>query len=208
MGLFKSKEEKKLQRDMEIKRGIGRIRRHIQNLQKSELEWLEKAKRAKEMDSPEQLAFMRKSLKATTFQRRMLERQLLTIEAAKQMKDQAESYGTFAESMGAVSKSIAEVYGSVDLERTQVEFERAMHQADSMAQRMDIFLDMSKDALFTTESSMGEELISDGEIDRMIGIDAGKERAKSRAALDREIAAELGEMGGGDTEVAGESKDS
>lgn len=193
MGLFKSREEKKLERDMEIKRGIGRIRRQIQNLQKSEQEWLDKAKRARQMDSPDQLAFMRKSLKATTFQRRMLERQLLTIEAAKQMKDQAESYAIFATSMGAVSQSIAEVYGSVDLEKTQVEFERAMHQADSMAQRMDIFLDMSKDSLFTTESSMGEEMITDDEIDRMIGVDPSKERQKDRATLDREIAMELGE---------------
>jgi|GEM_PF-253355 len=196
MGLFKSKEEKKLERDMEIKRGIGRIRRQIQALQKSEQEWLDKAKRARQMDSPEQLAFMRKTLKATTFQRRMLERQLLTIEAAKQMKDQAESYGVFAETMGAVSKSIADVYGSVDLEKTQVEFERAMHQADSMSQRMDLFLDMSKESLFNTESSMGEELISDDEIDRMIGVDTSKERKKDRASLDKEIAQELGEAEG------------
>ena len=193
MGLFKSKEERRVQRDMEIKKSISKIKRHLSQLEKSEQEWLDKAKRAKKLDSAEQLAFMRKSLKATAFQRRMIERQLLTIEAAKQMKDQAESYSMFAESMGAVSKSIAEVYNNTDLEATQVQFEKAMSQAESMSQRMDIFLDMSKDSLFNAESSMGEELISDDEIDRMIGIDPTKERKISREQLDKEIAEELGE---------------
>ncbi len=200
MGLFKSKEERRMQRDMEIKRGIGKIRRQIQNLVKNEQEWLDKAKRAKELGSEEQLAFMRKTLKATTFQRRMLERQLLTVESAKQMKDQAESYKAFAESMNAVSQSIAETYGSTDLERTQLDFERAIQQADSMAQRMDIFLDMSKDSLFTTESGMGEELISDHEIDQMIGIDSKVAKENQRAELDREIAQELGELSEKDQE--------
>ncbi|MCK6438623.1 MAG: hypothetical protein L6Q71_00295 [Planctomycetes bacterium] len=193
MGIFKSKEEKRMERDMEIKKAISKIKRHIGQLAKSEQDWLEKAKRAKKLDSGDQLAFMRKSLKATAFQRRMLERQLLTIEAAKQMKDQAESYVAFADSMNAVSQSIGAVYKDVDLSQTQVQFERAMAQAESMSQRMDIFLDMSKDSLFTAESSMGEELISDAEIDRMMGVDPTVEKKKSRAELDKEIAAELGD---------------
>lgn len=206
MGLFKSKAERALERDMEIKRGISRIKRQLSDLAKSEAEWLTKAKRAKQLNSPEQLAFMRKSLKATAFQRRMLERQLLTIEAAKQMKDQAESYGVFAESMAAVSKSISEVYNNVNLEQTQVDFERAMHQAESMSQRMDIFLDMSKDTLFNAESSMGEELVTDAEIDRMIGVDSTDVKRKTREQLDREIAAELGEsLDSGETESSDKS---
>lgn len=206
MGLFKSKAERRMERDMEIKRGISKIKRQLSELAKSEQEWLAKAKRAKEMNSPEQLAFMRKSLKATTFQRRMMERQLLTIEAAKQMKDQAESYATFAESMGAVSSSIAEVYGSVNLEKTQMDFERAMQQADSMAQRMDLFLEMSKDTLFNVDSNMGEELISDDEIDQMIGLDPKEKKRSERERLDREIAEELGEMESESSEEQGHEK--
>ena len=104
MGIFKSKEERRIARDMEIKKGIQRIRRQMKELQKSEEEWLSKAREAARMKAPDQLAFVRKSLKATTFQRRMLERQLLTIEAAFQMKNQAESFAVFAESMGVVDR--------------------------------------------------------------------------------------------------------
>lgn len=193
MGIFKSKEERRIARDMEIKKGIQRIRRQMKELQKSEEDWLEKARKAARMGANDQLAFVRKSLKATTFQRRMLERQLLTIEAAFQMKNQAESFAIFAESMGVVSKSINEVYKTTDLEATQKNFEHAMMQADTMSQRMDLFLDMSKDSLFETDSVAGEQLVTDEEIDQMIGTNTDERKKMTREELDREIARELGE---------------
>lgn len=193
MGIFKSKEERRIARDMEIKKGIQRIRRQIKELGKSEEEWLEKARQAARIKANDQLAFVRKSLKATTFQRRMLERQLLTIEAAYQMKNQAESFATFAESMGVVSKSINEVYKTTDLEATQKNFEHAMMQAETMSQRMDLFLDMSKDSLFETDSVAGEQLVTDDEIDQMIGVSTEERKKLTREELDREIARELGE---------------
>ena len=193
MGIFKSREERRLQRDMEIKKGIQRIKRQLLDLGKNEEEWLDKARRAQRMGANDQLMFIRKSLKATATQRRAIERQLLTIEAAFQMKNQAETYATFAESMGVVSRSINEVYKATDLEKTQRNFEQAMAQAQTMSQRMDLFLDMSKDTLFSGETASGEELVSDAEIDQMIGISTTERKKKTREELDREIAKELGE---------------
>jgi hypothetical protein len=123
----------------------------------------------------------------------MLERQMLTIEAAYQMKNQAESYAVFAESMGVVSKSINEVYKTTDLESTQRNFENAMMQAETMGQRMDLFLDMTKDSLFEQDSATGEQLVTDEEIDQMIGVSTDERKKMSREELDREIARELGE---------------
>jgi hypothetical protein len=193
MGIFKSKEERRIARDMEVKKGIQRMKRQIRDLGKSEEEWLEKARRASRIGAGDQLAFIRKSLKATTAQRRMLERQMLTIEAAYQMKNQAESYAVFAESMGVVSKSINEVYKTTDLEATQRNFEHAMMQAETMGQRMDLFLDMTKDSLFEQDSTTGEQLVTDEEIDQMIGISTSDRKKTTREELDREIARELGE---------------
>jgi hypothetical protein len=193
MGIFKSKEERRIKRDMEIKRGIQRMKRQIRELTKSEEEWLDKARHANRIKAGDQLAFVRKSLKATTAQRRMLERQMLTIEAAFQMKNQAESFATFAESMGVVSKSINEIYKTTDLESTQRNFEHAMMQAETMGQRMDLFLDMTKESLFEQDSATGETLVSDEEIDEMIGLDPAKRKQMTREELDREIARTLGE---------------
>lgn len=193
MGIFKSKEERRIARDMEIRKGIQRMKRQLKELGRSEEEWLEKARRASRMGAGDQLAFIRKSLKATTAHRRMLERQMLTIEAAFQMKNQAESFAVFAESMGVVSKSINEIYKTTDLESTQRNFENAMMQAETMGQRMDLFLDMTKESLFEQDSASGEALVTDDEIDEMIGISPTERKKTTREELDREIARELGE---------------
>ena len=77
MGIFKSKEERSMQRSMEIKRGINKIRRNIQKLGTHEKDWLRKARRAKKIDDRQQFKFLRAQLKKTASQRRIRERQLL-----------------------------------------------------------------------------------------------------------------------------------
>ena len=49
MGLFKSKEERKLERDMEIRKSLSEIKRTIRGLEKHETDYIKKAKRAKKL---------------------------------------------------------------------------------------------------------------------------------------------------------------
>ena len=71
MGIFKSKEERNMERSMEIKRGIGKIKRNIGKLAKHEQEWLQKARRAKKIADTQQFKFLRAQLKNTAVQRRL-----------------------------------------------------------------------------------------------------------------------------------------
>lgn len=193
MGLFKSRDERRIEREMELRKGIQRMKKHIVDLTKSEEDWLSKAKRAKQIKDKDALEVIRKQLKQVVGMRRSIERQLLMLEVVKQIKDQAETQVSFAESLQSVSAAIASAYGSINLEQTQSNFERAMSQAHSMSQRMDLLLDMSKDSMFMGEGS-GEVVVTDAEIDKMLGADPQEERRKSREQLDQEIAAELGSL--------------
>ncbi|MBI2931554.1 MAG: hypothetical protein HYY16_07865 [Planctomycetes bacterium] len=168
MGLFKSREERKIERDIEIRKGVNALRRNIRDLSKHEHSYIDKAKRAKKIGDKQQYDFLRRQLKKTAAQRRLRERQLLSIETAVQIKDQAESDGDFAKSMGAVAKSIAEVYGSVDFVKTQKNFEKAMVQAETLQQQMEVFLEMTQEHVMSGEVEGEEEIISDKEIDRML----------------------------------------
>ncbi len=147
MGLFKSKAKRKMERDMEIRKGIQSIRRNIRNLEKNVKEYRGKAVRARQIEALDQLNVVRDALRRSMAQIRLQERQLLAIETAMQMKNQAESMSQFASSMTAVSSSIAEAFGSADMDTTLANYERAMSQADDMEERMSLFLDMSADAL-------------------------------------------------------------
>jgi hypothetical protein len=177
MGLFKSKEQRRIDRDIEIRKGISQIKRQVRTLEKSEKDYLKKARRAKQLGSDQQLSFIKGTLKKTAVQKRLMERQLLNIETALQIKSQAEAHGQFAKSIGAVSKAIAEAFGTTDLARTQADFERAMAQARSMEERMEIFLDLAGETMLG-ETASGEELVTDEEIDALIEAEVAQSEGK------------------------------
>lgn len=187
MGLFKSKQERKIERDLEIKRGIQRIRKQIGDLEGHERKWLEKARRAKQLGARDQLAFMKASLKKTVVQRRSLERALLMMEAAFQLQAQIESYGDFATSMQAISKTIGEVYQATDMELTQRQFEKAVAQAETLEERINLVFETTGSSMFGAEVNP-DEVMSDNEIEQMIDAGIGGGEA---GALDAEIEAEI-----------------
>ncbi len=187
MGLFKSREERRIERDMEVRKGLAAMKRQIKGLEKHEKDYLTKARRAKALGDEGQLKFLKGTLKRTAAQRRMLERQMLSLETAQQLKNQAEIHGQFARSMNAVSRAISDAFGSTDLEKTQKDFEKAAARADNMEQRMDLLLDMGEETL-SAEPTVAEDGITDEELDQLI---EGGATEKEGAAFDAEIAERL-----------------
>lgn len=171
MKLFKSREERRLERDLEVRRGMQLIRKNIRDLERNEQAYLEKAKRAYRLGSAEQVTFLKSTLRRTLQQRRTLERQLLNIETALQLKSQAEAHAQFARSMNAVSRAISDSFGATDFATTQRDFERALARAESLEQRMEIFLESSTDSLMSAGVSSSDDL-PDAELDRWIAGEA------------------------------------
>jgi hypothetical protein len=190
MPLFKSREQRRIERDVQVRQGIAQIQRQIKILEKNEKGYLAKARKAKQLGAEDQVAFLRQTLRRAMAGRMQMERQLLAIETAAQMKNQAESYSAFARSMTAVSQSIAEVFGATDLTKTQREFEKAMVQAQTMEQRMAVFLDMTTETMSSMEMTGGEDLVSDADLDRLLEADAAHEER----VMDDDIAKSLREI--------------
>ena len=184
MGMFKSKEEKRIERDIEVRKGVNSLKRNIRDLAKHEASYILKAKKAKKIGDNSQYDFLKRQLKKTAGQRRMRERQLLSIETAVQIKNQAESDADFAKSMGAVAKAVSEVYGSVDFAKTQKNFEKAMMQADTLQQQMEIFLEMTQEHVMSGEVEGEDQVVSDAEIDKMLDEEVVHEEGGS---LDKDI---------------------
>jgi len=183
--MFKSKEEKRIERDIEVRKGVNSLKRNIRDLAKHESSYILKAKKAKKIGDQSQYDFLKRQLKKTAGQRRMRERQLLSIETAVQIKNQAESDADFAKSMGAVAKAVSEVYGSVDFAKTQKNFEKAMMQADTLQQQMEIFLEMTQEHVMSGEVEGEDQVVSDAEIDKMLNEEV--EHEESAGSLDKDI---------------------
>src|SRR3954471_10110133 len=172
MGLFKSKDERRIEREMKIRSGMRAIERSIRQQEKFAEDFIKNAQHAKKIGDNGQYLFIRNALKKTAAVKKMLERQLLAIKNAMLIQQQAQSSQQFAESMNLMAREIGRIFGEMDLTQTQADWERAVAQAGSMEERMEIFLDsMEESALTAAPTSTASEQVTDDEIDRMIQAD-------------------------------------
>src|SRR5690349_20215363 len=140
MGLFKSKDERRIEREMKIRGGMRAIEKSIRQQEKFADDFIKNAQHAKKIGDEGQYQFIRNALKKTATVKKMLERQLLSIRNAMLISQQAQASQQFAESMSLMAREIGQVFGELDLTKTQADWERAVTQAGTMEERMDIFL--------------------------------------------------------------------
>ena len=197
MGLFKSKDERRIEREMKIKSGMRAIERSIRQQEKFSEDFIKNARHARQIGDNGQYLFIRSALKKTAAVKKMLERQLLAIKNAMLIQQQAAASQQFAESMNLMAGEISRVFGEMDLTKTQAQWERAVAQAGSMEERMEVFLDSMEQSALSGSASTGtrDDLVTDDEIDRMIQADvlaAEKQELGKLDELESEIAKELG----------------
>jgi len=168
MSLFKSKAQKQMERDLQVRQAMHLLRRQAAALTRAESGFLQKAKEAKLKAATPQYSLARNALRRTIGQHRLLERQLLTLEIAAQMKDVVQGQVQFVEGLKAFSKTIDIAFGDMDLTQMQTGYERAMSKAFSIEQRIDLFLDTANDMVTSPLAESDETLVSDAELDRLI----------------------------------------
>jgi hypothetical protein len=196
MGLFKSKDERRVDREMKIRSGMRAIEKSVRQQEKFAEDFIKNAQHARKIGDEQQYQFIRGALKRTAAVKKMLERQLLAMKNAMLIQAQAQANAQFAESMNLMAGEISRVFGELDLTKTQAQWERAVSQSGSMEERMEVFLDsMEQSAIAGSAPTSKEELVSDDEIDRMIQADVLAQEKQELGKLDElesEIAKELG----------------
>src|SRR3954452_24088356 len=195
MGLFKSKDERRIEREMKIRSGMRAIEKSVRQQEKFSEDFIRNARHARQIGDEGQYQFIRGALKKTAAVKKMLERQLLWIPKAMLIQEQAAGSQQFAESMNLMAREIGRVFGEMDLTKTQADWEKAVAQAGSMEERMELFLDSMEDAARTgTAATTRDDLVTDDEIDRMIQAEVlASEKAELGKLddLESEIAKEL-----------------
>jgi len=195
MGLFKSKEERRIEREMKIRSGLRSIEKSIRQQERFSEDFIKNAQQARKIGDEQQYQFIRSALKKTATVKKMLERQLLAMKNAMLIQQQAQASQQFAESMQTMAVQIAQTFAELDLTKTQADWEKALNQAGTIEERMDVFLDsMEQSAISGEPASAGGQLVSDDEIDRMIAADvlaAEKQELSKLDELESEIAKEL-----------------
>src|SRR5271154_3434695 len=138
MGLFKSKDERRIEREMKVRSGLRSIEKSIRQQEKFADDFIKNAQHAKKIGDEGQYNFIRSALKRTAAVKKMLERQLLSMKNAMLIQQQAQASQQFAESMTLMAREIGRIFGEMDLTQTQADWERAVAQASSIEERLDI----------------------------------------------------------------------
>ena len=171
MGLFKSKDERRVEREMAIRKGVRAIEKSILEQQRFSEGFIKQAQQARKIGDEQQYQFIRNSLKKTATIKRMLERQLVAIQSAIIVQKQAQASVTFATSMNDIAREVGRSFGEIDLTKTQAQWEKAVAQSSSMEERMGLFLDTMEQTAGGTMTGMADAGVADAEIDRMIEAD-------------------------------------
>jgi len=184
MSLFKSAEDRRIERDIKIRQGIRRIEKAITEQNKFTDEFVKNARKAKQIGDNGQYVFIRNSLKKTATIKKMLERQLLAVKNALLIKRQAEASSDFVQAMSTMAGEISRMYGETDLAKTQLAWEKAMAQSQSMEERMSMFLETVEDIAASDTANVPAEVVTEQELDAMIEAEGEAEHAKDMDELE------------------------
>ena len=160
MRLFKSKEEKELERTIESRRGKKTIQRYIKK-QKDMLPKLwQMGREALRLEDEHQFQQTMVQYLWTEQQVTRWERYLLTFEMVEARRDQAHSTKEFLSALQAMGRSMIANADPKDVAQMQKDLQMGLARAEAMEDRMNIIMEMTDDYVYeleeTDEGAMAE----------------------------------------------------
>lgn len=143
--MFKSKQTKELEKKMAIKKTINEMNKQINKLEESEKYFLDLAKKAKTQGLDSQLVIAINALKSTIAQKKKVQEMLLNFQIMTQTKDMLLTTSEFLKGMGSLSKDMSKLCNDKEFSKISKEFQIAMMNTEKQTQRLEMFLDESKD---------------------------------------------------------------
>ena len=184
MALFKSKQEKEIEKKMLVKRTINTMNKQINALEEQKNVFVEKAKTAKKNGLEAQYNLALTGYKMTLLQQKRAQEMLLNFEITSQMKDMTMMTKEFLGGMSVLSKEMARLADEKEFIKVQKQFELAMGNAERQAEQMDMFMETSQDTFKSAQGST--DSIDDKEIKEMIDRQAGLDEFGDDA-IDKEL---------------------
>lgn len=195
MGLFKTKAEKEFDKKMAIKKTINEMNKQIEKLEKSEQYFLDVAKKAKEQNLPSQLTLAINALKSTIAQKKKVQEMLLNFQIMTQTKDMLLTTSEFLKGMGSLSKDMAKLCNDKEFAKVSVQFEQAMMATEAQTERVETFLENSKDSFQNLTKIEDGGKVKDEDIYAILDAQTGAESTGSEELdeIGKKLKEKLGE---------------
>ena len=185
MGIFKSKQQKEIEKKMLVKRTINSMNKQINKLEDQKQVFIESAKRAKEKDLDAQFQLALSGYKMTVQQQRRAQEMLLNFEITAQMKDVTMMTSEFLRGMSEISKEMTKLADAKEFAKIQAQFEEAMVAVETQTDQMDNFMEMSQETFYNQSKDKSGKM-SDEEIEKFV-LEQVAQDSLSTEAIDKEM---------------------
>ncbi len=185
MGLFKSKQQKEIEKKMLIKRTINTMNKQINRLEDQKQVFIDAAKRAKQKGLDAQFNLALSGYKMTIQQQRRAQEMLLNFEITAQMKDVTMMTSEFLRGMSDISKEMTRLADAKEFAKIQAQFEQAMVAVETQTDQMDNFMEMSQETFYNQGRDKTGKM-SDEEIEKYIMEQASQDELSSEN-IDKEM---------------------
>ena len=186
MGLFKSKQQKEIEKKMLIKRTINTMNKQINKLEDQKRVFIEAAKRAKQRDLDAQFNRALSGYKMTVQQQKRAQEMLLNFEITSQMRDVTMMTSEFLRGMSDISKEMSKLADAKEFAKIQTQFEEAMAAVETQTDQMDNFMEMSQQTFYNQGIDKSGKQMSDDELEKFILEQASQDEFSSEN-LDKEM---------------------
>lgn len=194
MKLWKSQQEKDMERSMKVKQGRRRAERHIKKQEKQVKHYWELAKEAYRLGHTGMLKQLVTYITATRRDIHSWKERLLYFDMIEARRDQARAGAEFANAFQAMSETILDHAKPEELNKIQMNLEKSMMMAEEMEDRLEDFQSNMDDMLSEVDDGEGKSEMA--EIMHMIQSEAEQEPEEDLSpdiqALEKQISAMLG----------------
>lgn len=161
MPLFKSKEEKELERRIKAKQGRTRVLRHVGKQRQSLLKYWELGKQALALGDERQFKIIGQQYMWTEREVKRWERYVLMLDTIEARANQAAAITEFVGSIKALTDSIMAQASPQQVARLHQELEMALARAGTIQERLEILMEATDDAMAQSEGEFAYERAGD-----------------------------------------------
>lgn len=157
MRLFKSKQEKEIERRLQVKQGRRKAERHIKD-QKSQLQtYWDLSKKAYHLGDRELLQRLVTLILSTRADINNWERRMLYFDMIEAQRDQVVASAEFTKAFDSMADSILASADPIDLSRIQAKLERSLLAAEELEDRLEDFQSTMDDMLSNSNQESANE---------------------------------------------------
>jgi hypothetical protein len=181
MGLFKSKRQRELEAEIQVRQSKAKIQRFIRSTRKVQDRYWHLGKQALRLGDREQFVQLASALIRARDQANQWERYLLQLETLSVRREEVAATGEFIKGISAVTSAILRGASPEQIASMQAKMEQALVKAEALEELMAVAMESSAGSVFGTEE------LDDRKLDEMATQMASEAQAEEGAAYDQRI---------------------